>query len=728
MIQDYLKTGMVFYDSIDKQHFRSDCCKETFYHYTDADHFPGFQFFTEMPISLEGIEIYLYDLNDNLIGTFDDADFNAVNTIYHGVNGYQYVHNVVDIIGYPVGYDNETGYYIKICFCVDDAEFVFAASGTFGINSYSVDTNGDFTFLDNDLQPGGGSAQDVWSDDHFVFVANNLHGIEVYSIDENGILTFLDNDDQGGEAFGVWSDGTFIYLANGSRGIETYSISGAGILTHIDNVNTIGNGRGVWGDGKFIYLADHAGGIRSFEVSDAGILSGGSIDDQGGEAQDVWGDGHFVYLANGSRGIEVYSVDNAGAFTHLDNDFIAGNGYGVWGDGNFVYLANGINGIEVYSVSIAGILTHLDNDDQGGEAWDVWGDRNFIYLANGAGIESYSVNDVGILTYIDVIVPLGLTLGTFARVSVCDVPDTLVECWYSEAFKVCNCEVDGVGDGLNLIENGWFEDWSGAANPNNVPDGWIVAGNDATNYVADAGGECQMISDNTSAITIYQLPLTIDKWYVAKINITAVVANGVALFDNIGALVVWTTIGEKNVVFQAATTYIGLRRAGACDITFTDFRVEEFIGFRFCDMLTLNWWSKCDWDSIIYQYGYRNSLVLDSSLQTPTEDIVINPDERLGEMFVRDVVIKKRYKFNIRIPEYLWNALIRLAAYGSEMPNFHCWITLPDGSSCPMSEVAILGDWDVGNCMNTLTIEFVDNDEYPVVAGNCCKDKDISEV
>jgi len=121
-------------------------------------------------------------------------------------------------------------------------------------------------------------------------------------------------------------------------------------------------------------------------------------------------------------------------------------------------------------------------------------------------------------------------------------------------------------------------------------------------------------------------------------------------------------------------------------------------------------------------------LVLDSGLQTPSEDIVINPNERQGEMFVHDVIIKKRYKFNIRIPEYLWNALIRLPAYGSEMPNFHAWITLPDGSACPMSEVAVLGEWDTGNCMNTFTIEFIDNDEYPVVATNCCDNEDVSEV
>jgi len=308
------------------------------------------------------------------------------------------------------------------------------------------------------------------------------------------------------------------------------------------------------------------------------------------------------------------------------------------------------------------------------------------------------------------------------------------EYWYSEAFRVCDCEVDGVGNGLNLIENGWFEDWV-IVPPNawdDYPLGWTLAGNDNANYVVDAGGECQLISDNSTPITINQLPVIIGNWYVATIEITVATLGGVALFDNISALIVWTTTGAKNLVFQAASTYIGLRRAGVCDITFTDFRVEEFVGFEFCDRMTLNWWSDCDWDDIIYQHGFRNSLVLADpetiELQLPAEDIVVNPEERQGEMFVHDVIIKKRYRFKIRIPEYLWNALIRLPAYGSEMPNFHCWITLPDGSACPMSEVIIKGDWDTGNCFNTFEVEFVDNDEYPVVATNCCDNEDVSEI
>lgn len=373
-----------------------------------------------------------------------------------------------------------------------------------------------------------------------------------------------------------------------------------------------------------------------------------------------------------------------------------------------------------FPLGVAWRIFDLEDNDLGAWGVNVPDLATYHFIDNGYNIAHDYRDGViypAFVNYIDGYY-LRLTINTLAG----------AEYWYSEVFKVCDCEVEGVGDGLDLIENGWMEDWAGIAPPGDYPLGFTLGGNDATNFVQDAGGECQMISNNTSPIRITQVILNVVQWYVAKINITAVAGGGVELYHTGAALITWNTIGEKNFVFQATTDYIGLRQNGVCDITFTDFQVEEFVGFEFCDRMTLNWWSDCDWDSIIYQYGYRNSLVLDTELDTPSEDIVINPNERQGEMFVRDVIIKKRYRFKIRIPEYLWNALIRLPAYGSEMPNFHAWITLPDGSACPMSEVAILGEWDKGNCMNTFTVEFVDDDEYPVVATNCCDDEDVSEV
>ncbi len=727
---------MVFYDSMDKQHFRSECCKEIFYHYTDAEHFPSFQFVTEMPISLSDIIIYIYDLKDNLVTAFADADFNAVNTVYHGVNGYQYVHNVVDIINYPDELDNQTGYYLRIC-NYNDPELLYFANSNYGVYTFSIDDLGNLIQLDSDDQ--GGTAEDVWVKNGLLYLANGVRGIDSYSVRADGILTHVDNDFIAGSGKGVWGDGNFIYLANGTRGLESYSADANGALTHVDNDDQGGTALGVWGDGNFIYLANSNRGIDSYSVDGAGALTHVDNDAQASaNAFGVWGDGDFIYVADAVRGIDSYSVDGAGALTWISNHD-PGVGADVWGDGTFIYLASYTGGIDSYSVDAGGNLTHLDNDDRDACSfgYGVWGNKDYIFLAKDSsgcgapdqeGIVVYTVDGAGNFVFVNYANPdssFSIGMAVFVEETDYNVP----KCWYSEAFKVCDCEVEGVGDGLNLIENGWFEDWSGAANPNNVPDGWTVVNNNATNYVADAGGECQIISDNTQTVRIEQTVLTVGSWYVATINITVVAAGSIRLQGAVITHAVWNSTGRKSVVFQADAAIIRIIRNAVTDLTFTDVRVEEFVGFKFCDMLTLNWWSDCDWDSIIYQYGYRNSLVLNVELDSPKEDIVQNAaDERLGEKFFSDVVIKKIYRISERIPEYLWNALIRLVAYGSEMPNFHAWITLPDGSACSMSEVAVLGEWDNDNCMNTFTIEFVDNDEYPVVAGNCCENEDVSEV
>lgn len=737
MIQSYLKTGMVVYDDRDKQHFRSACCKEKFFHYTDKNHFPSFQFFTDMPISIDNISIFIYDLDDNLIGTFDEADFNVVNTIYHGTAGYTYSHNNVDIISYPDGVDYETGYYLKICH--EDPEFLFAAIGDFCI--YVIDNLGNLT-LRGHHDPGCGTA-DVWGKGKFAFVAAGGCGLHSYYINPYGIPTHLDDDDQGGSAHGVWGDGSFIYLANGTRGLESYSADADGALTWISNDDQGGSARSVWGDGDYIYLANSARGLESYSVDGGGNLTHVANDAQASaDANGVWGDGNFIYVADANRGIDSYSVDGAGALTWISTHNPGTPGADVWGDGNFIYLASYTGGIDSYSVDAGGNLTHIDDDDRGDcqFGYGVGTNNNFVFLANDTsacadqrGILVYSVDGAGNFTYVSY-ANSNSAVDASQAVFWKESEVGLHSCWYSEAFKVCDCDVEGVGDGENLIENGDFEDWFTGANYwDNYPLEWTLDGEDDDNYVVDAGGGCQIISDNLNTIHISQTPLTVGEWYVFTCDITAIPNPGFSLQNNGAIVQTFLTGGLWNIVFQAAATDIELRRSGVCDVTFTNVRVEKLVGFKFCDMMTLNWWADCDWDSIIYQYGYRNSLVLGDaqekiSLDTPSEDIVVNPTERLGEMFVKDVVIKKRYMFKIRIPEYLWNALIRLAAYGSEMPNFHCWITLPDGSVCPMSEVNVLGEWDTGNCMNTFIVEFVDNDEYPVVATNCCKDEDVSEV
>ena len=732
MIQDYIKTGMVVYDDRDKQHFRQDCCKKTFYHYTDADHFPSFQFVTDIPIAPSNIIIYIYDLKDNLVAAFADADFNINSVIYHLGDEYIYVHDVRDIVDWPNQIDYGTCYYLKIC-NHEDPRLLYYANSDHGVFTFFIDGGGHLTQLDSDDQ--GGQALDVWAKNRHLYLANGARGLESYLVRADGILTHADNDFQGDSAKGVWGDGNFIYVANSGGGLHSYSADADGILTWIHSDDQGAEALGVWGDGDFIYLANGARGLESYSVDGVGNLTHVDNDAQlNASAYGVWGDGNFIYVADAARGIDSYSVNGAGVLTYEDNHD-PGQGADVWGDGNFIYLASYDGGIDSYSVDGAGALTHIDNDDRDACSfcYGIWCDNDYIYVARDTfacvtqeGINIYSADGAGNLTFVNYenpTSPTSLGQAVFAE----DEGTGVQKCWYSEAFKVCDCDVEGAGDGINLIENGWMEDWAGHAFPDDHPSEWTLSvGTNATNYVVDAGDACRLVSDGPN-VYIRQVVLTVGNWHVFTINITEVI-DGAVYLSNGGLIQTFGAVGTYNVVFQANFTDVSIVRAGVTDVTFTDVRVEELIGFEFCDMLTLNWWSDCDWDSIIYQDGFRNSLVLDSSLDIPKEDIVINPDERQGEMFVHDVIIKKRYKFNIRIPEYLWNALIRLPAYGSEMPNFHCWITLPDGSACPMSEVAILGEWDVGNCFNTFTIEFVDNDEYPVVATNCCIDEDISEI
>ena len=127
----------------------------------------------------------------------------------------------------------------------------------------------------------------------------------------------------------------------------------------------------------------------------------------------------------------------------------------------------------------------------------------------------------------------------------------------------------------NLIVNGDFSAWSGAANPNNVPTGWTVANNNATNYVEDATNACRFISDGTN-IQLFQDILTVGKRYRASINVTDVTAGQIRLYNNTTLLEISST-GIKTVDFTAgATTLYVLKLVTPCDITFTNVKVSEY--------------------------------------------------------------------------------------------------------------------------------------------------------
>ena len=683
-------------------------------------------------ISLYGILTHIDndDQGGSANGVYGDGDFIYVANDINGIEVYS-----VDVTGHLTHVDNDDqGGTGEDVWC--DGNFIYLANGARGIEVYSVDAVGTLTHVDNDFIAGTGEG--VWGDGDFIYLANGTNGLEVYTVSALGILTHVDNDDQGGVAYAVWGDGTYIYLANDTRGIESYTVDGAGTLTHVDDLVT--DGQKVWGDGDYVYLASGNRGVESYTVGALGVLTHVDHYAKGNTAYDVWGDGTFLYVANGTTGLQVFSVVG-GVFILLSTYDIGGTAYGVWGDGTYIYLANGARGLEVFTVNDAGVLTHRDNDDQGGTAYGVWGDSGYIFLANGThGLEVYSISG-GILTHVDNDDQGGIAYD-------------LVSTAFGGGAKIW------LANGVHGVERYTYDfagalTWDSNYAPGGGEDARGVSYSGAYIFVAfytagiyslseglglayqdddDQGGEAFGTWTDGTYIYLANGSRGLETYTIA-VPATFTHRDNDQQVEN--ALSVF---GDGTYVYLAdGTNGIKAYENESGDFYYMD---DDFIAGtgegvfvaelaeRDCDIghILLSWWSDCDWDDIIYQFGFRNYLYLDASLNNPSEEIEINQNDRLGEMFPSDVIIKKKYKLAERIPEYLWNALIRLPAYGSEMPNFHAWITLPDGSSCSMSEVNISGEWDTVNCMNTFTIEFVDNDEYPVVATNCCDDEDVSEV
>jgi hypothetical protein len=273
-----------------------------------------------------------------------------------------------------------------------DGTYVYAAVGSQGLKSYSVDVNGSFTHIDT-YNEVGDYYYGVWGDGTYIYAACAGGGIRTLSVDTTGGLAFIDVDDQGGAYREVWGDGTFIYAANSTLGLLSYSVDGGGNLTYIDADKQAGDYYSVWGDGTFVYASSFNFGIRSYSVDGGGNLTYIDVDDQGSYYNAIWGDGSYVYAAGGANGLLSYSVDGGGNFTLIDSDVQSADFYfGVWGDGTYIYTC-GSQGIRSYSVDGGGNLTYIANNDTFGTYNRVWGDGNYVYVAAGTrGLLSHRVN------------------------------------------------------------------------------------------------------------------------------------------------------------------------------------------------------------------------------------------------------------------------------------------------------------------------------------------------
>ena len=304
-----------------------------------------------------------------------------------------------------------------------------------------------------------------------------------------------------------------------------------------------------------------------------------------------------------------------------------------------------------------------------------------------------------------------------------------VEVGYSEVFRVCDCEVTAVGDGTELLSNWDLAEWAELANPNNYPSDWTLGGNDANNYVEeDPVGSAHFDSDNTNVLVISQSVLTDDEYYVFNVEVTDVTSGSVRVeCGQNGNSYLLDSVGSHNFVLKNNVTddKVMLFRNGVTDVTISSISVQKFETYIFCDKLTLEWWGECDFDNIIYQYGYRNRLYLDAILDTPRPEITKNTSERDNQVFIDSTAIKKFYQMKVLIPEFLFDALIRLPAYDAAHSYASAVVTLSDGRRGVLNETNITAEWQENNCLCYMTIEFID-DEYPVIKGNCCDDEDLS--
>lgn len=115
--------------------------------------------------------------------------------------------------------------------------------------------------------------------------------------------------------------------------------------------------------------------------------------------------------------------------------------------------------------------------------------------------------------------------------------------------------------GTELATNGDFSAWTG-----DNPDGWIVSGENASNYITEVSGKARIVSDGT-AVTMYQFKASLNLYYLSSIEITTSVS-GKLQYGDVGALKAISAIGVYHTVSKAtgtASPYV--KRDAACDIT-----------------------------------------------------------------------------------------------------------------------------------------------------------------
>jgi hypothetical protein len=225
--------------------------------------------------------------------------------------------------------------------------------------------------------------------------------------------------------------------------------------------------------------------------------------------------------------------------------------------------------------------------------------------------------------------------------------------------------------------------------------------------IGNISDEIDVVNDGTSA------------WYIY--DAYGNIANDLPLGEYYLLLTI-TDGGDSEIYYSQAFR--------VCDFTLAMDESEsvgdcEFYGDQ-GDLIMIEWWNECDFDDIIYQYEFRNRIFFDELVETPRPEITKATSERDSRMFGDYISVKKFYQLKILVPEFVYDAIIRLPLYGDELSRGHVTITLPDGSCGQLKEINITAEWQDNSCLCHMIVEFLD-EEYPVIAGNCCDDLDLSE-
>lgn len=144
-----------------------------------------------------------------------------------------------------------------------------------------------------------------------------------------------------------------------------------------------------------------------------------------------------------------------------------------------------------------------------------------------------------------------------------------------------------VGLGMELIPNPSFNSWVGTANPNNVPVGWAVSSNDATNYVepVSAGAGLHFNVSNAALQITIPIQVYLGKTYLVKMNCTRIASGSAGIY--LGALAttdrlsIYSVGSFSAIISPSANGTVLIKRltTGANDIDISFASVKEILNY-----------------------------------------------------------------------------------------------------------------------------------------------------